>query len=168
MADEKMAAEEVTAEKTDVAEPTMADFMLILNEIKTMLAQKEKEPEVEMSEEEDKVAQMSARIEQLEDEKTRMELSVAGITGEPVCRLVRLARNDAELFKQTVKLLSARPQAEVGVSGSAEVGTKQFSAADVAAEAVKAGKAGHGSLALFVQRNHPDFDINDVRKALNN
>ena len=149
-------------------EPTMADLLARIEALEAASAPKE-EKEVEMAmedEKDDKIAQLSAAVQNLQADKTRMELSAAGIKGDVVPSLVQLSRTDAKLYAATVKMLSSKPQPSIGTMGEVET-TVHLSAADVAAEAVKAGKAGPGHLAVFVSRNHPDFDINDVRNALN-
>jgi hypothetical protein len=166
---EMAAPDEMPAEeKQEMAEPTLADVMAMLAEIKScvMPAPAEEESEVEMSADEEIIAEMSARIAQLEDDKTKMELRAAGITGDRANHLVKLSRVNVELYRETVRLLSA--QTEIGVIGSTDVGEKPITAADVAQAARDAKKTGHGKLAKFVVENYPEFSgkINAVRNAL--
>ena len=165
-----LAAEEMPEEEVKLAEgePTMADLLARIEALEAANAPKEEE-EVEMAyedEKDDKIAQLSAAVQSLQADKTRMELSAAGIKGDVVPSLVQLSRTDSKLYAATVKMLSSKPQPSIGTMGEVET-TVHLSAADVAAEAVKAGKAGPGHLAVFVQEKFPSFDINTVRNALN-
>lgn len=166
---EMAAPEEMPAEEEmQMAEPTIADVMAMLAEIKAavMPAPVEEESEVEMSADEEIVAQMSARIAQLEDDKTRMQLAANGITGENAARLVKLSRVDVGLFNETVRMLSA--QTEIGAVGGADIGERPTTAEDVAKAARDAKCAAPGKLAKFVHENYPEFSgkINAVRHAL--
>jgi hypothetical protein len=167
----ELAAESAPLEETDAklmeGEPTMADLLkAIVDGFASLKGEKEEPEELEMAtDKEEEVAKLSARINQLEADKTRMELSAAGIKGDVVPSLVQLSRTDAKLYAATVKMLSSKPQPSIGTMGEVET-TVHLSAADVAAEAVKAGKAGRGHLAIFLNENYPEFPINTVRAAL--
>jgi hypothetical protein len=155
-------------EKMEMAEPTLSDLLARIEALETSLAPKEEE-EVEMAMEDEKdgeIAKLSAIVHSLQADKTRMELSAAGIKGDVVPSLVQLSRTDSKLYAATVKMLSSKPQPSIGTMGEVET-TVHLSAADVAAEAVKAGKAGPGHLAVFVKEKFPSFEINTVRAALN-
>jgi hypothetical protein len=156
-------------EKMEMAEPTMADLLARIEALEAAAGPKEAE-EVEMAyEDEEKdgeIAKLSAIVHSLQADKTRMELSAAGIKGDVVPSLVQLSRTDAKLYAATVKMLSSKPQPSIGTMGEVET-TVHLSAADVAAEAVKAGKSGPGHLAVFVAEKFPSFEIKNVRAALN-
>jgi hypothetical protein len=165
-----LAAEELPEEvKLAEGEPTMADLLARIEALEAAAGPKEAE-EVEMAyEDEEKdgeIAKLSAIVHSLQADKTRMELSAAGIKGDVVPSLVQLSRTDAKLYAATVKMLSSKPQPSIGTMGEVET-TVHLSAADVAAEAVKAGKSGPGHLAVFVAEKFPSFEIKNVRAALN-
>jgi hypothetical protein len=150
---ELAAPEELPVEELEMAEPTIADVLAMLAEIKSILKPVEEESPVD--EKEETIAQMSARITQLEDDKTRMELSVAGITGDRAKHLIKLSRANVELYRDTVRLLSA--QQEIGVAGAADIGDAPITASYVASEAVKAGADSPGKLVAFLNKKYPTF-----------
>jgi len=159
-----------TEEKVEMAEPTMMEVMALLTKILEKLeAAPVESEEVEMAAEEEApvVAQMSARIAQLEGLLVRQELSAHGIT-KNVDQLVKLSRTDAGLYRETVKMLSRRDQVEIGVTGATETAPRKLSAADVANAAKSAGKSDRGLLPMFLSANYPEFvnKISDVRKHL--
>lgn len=160
----------VPEEKVEMAEPTMMEIMALLTKILEKLeAAPVESEEVEMAAEEEEpvVAQMSARIAQLEGQLVRQELSAAGIA-KNVDQLVKLSRTDAGLYRETVKMLSRRDQVEIGVTGATETGPRKLTAADVAQAAKAAGKTDRGRLPMFLSANYPEFvnQISDVRKHL--
>ena len=159
-----------TEEKVEMAEPTMMEVMAMLTKILEKLEAAPVESEdVEMAAEGVDVekAELSARVAQLEGQLVRQELSAAGIT-KNVDQLVKLSRTDAGLYRETVKMLSRRDQAEIGVTGATETGPRKLTAADVAKAAKAAGKSDRGRLPIYLSANYPEFvnQISDVRKHL--
>ena len=115
----ELAAESAPLEETDAelmeGEPTLADLLAPLlariEALEAASAPKEEE-EMEMSYEGDEkdgeIAKLSAIVHSLQADKTRMELSAAGIKGDVVPSLVQLSRTDSKLYAATVKMLSSK------------------------------------------------------------
>lgn len=159
-------------EKTEATvEERMMKLEAAVQEIMSMLTEPKEEmmdePEEEMMVEDEEKKEMSKRIQTLEDQLVRTEISNAGVK-DGIDNLVKLARTDRKLFGVTLKMMSRKEQSEIGTVGAAETSAPGESAESVAKAAKAAGKTGPGHLALYLSSNHPTFvgKINDVRKHL--
>lgn len=169
------------SKEIDMAEETKVEFnaeerIAALEEklVKVMEALEAMAPKEEMMDEpeeqmmDDEKEEMSRRIQHLEDQVARTELSAAGIT-EDVDSLVKLKRADAKLFASTVKKLSRKVQTEIGAVGATETRSNP-TIAEIAKAAKDAGKDGRGELPVFLSQKFPDYvtKVAEVRKAIKN
>lgn len=141
-----------------------AAFTALSEQISTLVSlmvpaeEEEEEEDAALSDSERQVAELSRKVERLQDDKTRLELSARGIDADEA--LVKLARTDRALFDSvTTKLAAAVPtgQKPIGRTGDAEVSGAAPTVKTILAHAEKEGvKRGSGSWPRWVAANYPE------------
>ncbi len=169
-----------TVEATGAAEasaPTDFDERLdalkesILSEVKALLSpDPTPDPAPALSDQDRKLEELSAQVAKLEDEKTRLELSAAGIV-EGVEALVSVKRTNPEAFGTMVDLArkgGPATQTPIGRPGTEKI-SDSITVAEVISLAQDAGyEYGNGpGFVLWVHRNHPE-KVEEVLAAVRN
>jgi hypothetical protein len=162
------------AETTEVTvEERMTKLEAAVEEILAKLTEPDEEmmdePDEEMAVEDEEKKEMSRRIQHLEDQLVKTQITNAGVKDD-VEGLVKLARIDAKLFASTLKKLARTSQTEIGVMGVADtsISLTAIDAEYVAKAAKKSGADAPGKLTLFLSKNHPSFveRTQEVRAAI--
>ena len=159
-------AEEQMELASDEEEPEAFNAQAAFEGLDERLAKLEALQEGDEEEEEEELGadeateKMAARIRDLEDQNTRLELGAFDVDADEVTNLVALKRSAPALFASHVQRLPVRGsgltvQAEIGMTGATAM-TGKATAEAILLEAEGLGvKVGNGKLSLWLAQNHP-------------
>lgn len=160
---EDMEEKTEAAETVEAVEPTEASTSgldAILERLAVLEARfeepQEEPAQAELSDADRVVEELSAKVRELEDDKTRMELSARGIT-EDIEHFVALKRQSPQIYEFAVRkaATAVAVQEPIGKPGTEQV-DGELSADALIEMAADAGYTYGRGLAVWLGKNHPD------------